>query len=131
MNRLILEDYYDLLNLHKALMEAKFHDNPENSDVAGSPVIAQIMNNIVDILSKIDPHADTNAWKQWRELSRRKKNRDKIWINIIKHASQNNMWSAYTKEKKLEMAKNYISPFCATEEDLEDFIAEVDQILEA
>lgn len=109
-------------------MEAKFHDNPENRDIAGSPIIARIMNDVVDVLSQIDPHANTEAWVKWRDLSS-KKNSD-IWRNIIKNASQNNMWNTYTEDKKLEIAENYISPFIATEEDLKDFIIEVDQIVE-
>ena len=39
-------DYYDLLNLHKALLEAKFHLNPDNELVSLSPVIAKISNQI-------------------------------------------------------------------------------------
>ena len=51
MRKFELSDYYDLLNLHKALMEAKFHDNPDNEYISGSPIIAKIMNEIVE---KID-----------------------------------------------------------------------------
>mgnify|MGYP000786198697 CR=1 FL=1 len=38
MRKFELSDYYDLLNLHKALMEAKFHDNPDNEYISGSPI---------------------------------------------------------------------------------------------
>lgn len=31
-------DYYGVLNLHKALLEAKFHADPENELVSGSPL---------------------------------------------------------------------------------------------
>ena len=55
MKKFELSNYYDLLNLHKALMEAKFHDNPDNKYIAGSPIIAKIINEIVDILAEIDP----------------------------------------------------------------------------
>ena len=58
MRKFELSDYYDLLNLHKALMEAKFHDNPDNEYISGSPIIAKIMNEIVDILAEIDPYAN-------------------------------------------------------------------------
>lgn len=33
--KLEIKDYYELLNLHKALMEAKFHRDPDNKCVAG------------------------------------------------------------------------------------------------
>ena len=35
-------DYCNLLNLHKALLEAKFHTVPDNKLVPGSPIIANI-----------------------------------------------------------------------------------------
>ncbi|QPQ30188.1 hypothetical protein [Lysinibacillus sp. JNUCC 51] len=31
----------EILNLHKTLLEAKFHKNPDNFYVAGSPIIAK------------------------------------------------------------------------------------------
>ncbi len=107
----------------KPFMEAKFHDNPENRDIAGSPIIARIMNDVVDVLSQIDTHADTEAWAKWRDISSKKSS--DIWKNIIKNASKNNMWNTYTEDKKLEIAENYISPFIATEEVLKEFIIEV------
>lgn len=43
MNEFYLQlDYYGLLNLHKALLEAKFNLNPDNELVSGSPLIADI-----------------------------------------------------------------------------------------
>lgn len=33
-------DYYGLLNLHKALLEAKFHTMPDHEEVSGSPFVA-------------------------------------------------------------------------------------------
>ncbi len=46
MNEIIykITDYYDLLNLHKALLESKFHMNPDNEFVSFSPIIANISN---------------------------------------------------------------------------------------
>ena len=31
-------DYYELLNLHKALLEAKFNSDPDNELVSGRPL---------------------------------------------------------------------------------------------
>ena len=43
-------DYYGLLNLHKALLEAKFHTMPDNKMISGSPLIANIYIQIRDLL---------------------------------------------------------------------------------
>ena len=43
-----------MLNLHKALLEAKFHMNPDNVNVASSPIIADFCNGLVDVLTRSD-----------------------------------------------------------------------------
>ncbi len=35
-------DYYGALNLHKALLEAKFNLEPDNELISGSPFVADI-----------------------------------------------------------------------------------------
>lgn len=49
-----LNDYFTILNLHKALLEAKFHENPDNENVAPSPIIADLCNKLIDALTQID-----------------------------------------------------------------------------
>lgn len=39
-----IKDYYVMPNLHKALLEAKFHMDPDNVNVASSPIIADFCN---------------------------------------------------------------------------------------
>ena len=51
--KLEINDYYVLLNLHKALLEAKFHPNPDNPLVSASTIIADLSNELVDILMKM------------------------------------------------------------------------------
>ncbi len=43
-------DYYEILNLHKALLEAKFHLNPDNELVSGSPLVADIYVQVRELL---------------------------------------------------------------------------------
>ena len=73
MNEIKLEikDYYILLNLHKALLEAKFHMDPDNIEVCYSPIIADLCNELVDLLIKLDGNKDEKniaAWEDWRNI---------------------------------------------------------------
>lgn len=52
--KLEIKDYYELLNLHKALLEAKFHRYPDNTYVAGSPIISKLCNEIAALLAQHD-----------------------------------------------------------------------------
>lgn len=77
MINLEIKDKFELNALHKALMEAKFHDNPNQPIVQSSPMVANVMNKVVDELEKINwaTEADKkykkiqwkNTWKDWRE----------------------------------------------------------------
>lgn len=52
MINLEIKDKYKLNALHKALMEVKFNDNSELI-IQSSPMVANVMNNVVDELEKI------------------------------------------------------------------------------
>ncbi len=71
-----IKDKYELNALHKALMEAKFNDNPELI-IQNSPMVANVMNKVVDELEKVNwvTKAEKkykkiewkNTWGKWRE----------------------------------------------------------------
>lgn len=132
MRKFELSSYYDLLNLHKALMEAKFHDNPDNEYIAGSPIIARIMNEIVDILEDIDPHANEDDWKTWRKLENHLSSTCEfefgktIWDRILYRVSKDKLWEKYNYEEKIVAIRNYFSPFITTDKEIDEFINAVD-----
>lgn len=67
---LVFDDYYELLALHKALIEAKFNIDPQNELIAGSPIIARICNRVLDELIKMeeDKRLDGKKWSEWRKI---------------------------------------------------------------
>ena len=124
--KLEIEDYYVLLNLHKALLEAKFHENPDNILVSASPIIADLCNELVDILSKKDELKDVKIlvngivgenWKQNHFIEKEQS----------KNALLYHRWLEMKEEDKVKYAKNLLSPFKATDEELKKFIEEVDE----
>ena len=120
-----LKDYFVILNLHKALLEAKFHLNPDNINVSSSPIIADICNKLVDVLKKMDEEKsekNIGKWDEWRLLKNQSFYRDRAIIN----AKLNNRWNKMNNEEKEKTVKNLISPFIATEEELKSFIQQVD-----
>lgn len=124
--KLEIKDYYVLLNLHKALLEAKFHLNPDNTLVCLSPIIADLSNELVDILAKMDGLKDeknVGKWDSWRKLETQSFYKERA----IKNAVFNNKWLEMKEEDKVRCAKNLLSPFIATEDELQNFIKEVDK----
>ncbi|MFJ8100508.1 hypothetical protein [Lysinibacillus sp. NPDC096212] len=124
MNEIKLEvqGYYEILNLHKALLEAKFHKSPDNFDVAGSPIIAKICNNIVDMLTEYEiEEKGKDTWSEWRKIE----NHNFFKERAVENA-QNVEWEKLSYEEKELLTKNIFSPFSFTEKNVIDFIKTVD-----
>lgn len=123
--RIVIKDYFTILNLHKALLEAKFHLNPDNINVSSSPVIAQFCTELVDVLGKMDEERsekNNGKWDEWRLLKNQSFYRDRAIIN----AKLNNRWMKMNVDEKRKTVKNMVSPFIATDEEIDIFIKEVD-----
>lgn len=116
-------DYFCLLNLHKALLEAKFHTTPDNESVAGSPLIANIYIQVRDLLIESDKGSQ---WKDWFQLSNRPDRRHQA-ITLIKKCDE--YWNKATADEKSEIAANYLAPFLFNDKELKDVIMEVDDTL--
>jgi hypothetical protein len=121
-----ITDYYVMLNLHKALIEAKFHINPDNIEVSASPIIAGFMNTLIDTLSTVSEEIGKTSkkeWETWRLLSNQPFYRDRA----VKLATQHSKWIDMDIENKKKMSKNLLSPFIFSDEEIEDFILSVDE----
>lgn len=120
-----IQGYYELLNLHKALLEAKFHQNPDNKNVAGSPFISKFCNEIADLLQEYDyAQKGKDTWGEWRQLSNQEH-----YINIaVEKIIEAGKWKTLDKVSKRDTVLNYISPFQGSERELEDLIGQIDKL---
>ena len=118
-----LNDYYDMLNLHKALLEAKFHQEPDNVYISGSPIIANIYNELLNKLTKSEYEIKgKESWTEWRKIKNQKFYEERA-INNINCYSQ---WKSLDYTQKINVIYNYFSPFTYTEEELSDLIVKID-----
>lgn len=120
-----IKDYYDILNLHKALLEAKFHQNPDNNYIAGSPIIAKFCNDLVDLLAEYDlKNKGKEDWNEWRKLCNQNYYKERI-INSIKRFGG---WETLAFSEKRDRILNYASPFTVTEDDMSRLIYEIEHM---
>ena len=113
-------DYYGVLNLHKALLEAKFNVNPDNEMVSGSPLVADIYIQVREWLIKND---ESGQWKEWFQL----KNRHDYKERAIKRMRKNRQWEKAHYERKKRIAEDYLAPFIYDEQEMDEVIAEMDK----
>lgn len=112
-------DYYGLLSLHKALLEARFHEDPENGMVAGSPLVADIHVQVRDLLIKSDKGSQ---WLEWFQLGNRPDRKDRA-IMLIRKCKR---WNKSPLDEKEKIAAVYLSPFLYSKTELDEVIAELD-----
>ena len=113
-------DYYGLLNLHKALLEAKFHIDPDNELISGSPIIAQIYIQVRELLINSDRPEE---WKERFQLKNRPYYRERAMIRMRK----DRRWCKACPDKKAQIAETYLAPFLYDEAELNAVIAELDK----
>lgn len=97
-------DYYGLLNLHKALLEAKFHTMPDNELVAGSPLVADLYIQVRDLLIESDKGSE---WKDWFQLSNRPNRKEQAIILM----RRDRLWNKAAHDEKREIANAFLAPF--------------------
>lgn len=115
-------DYYELLNLHKALLEAKFNLNPDNELVSGSPLVADVYIQVRDLLMKSDKSDD---WEAWFQLKNRPDRRKSVIMRIL----GDERWEKASDDDKIKIAGNYLAPFIYDEVELNEIVAEIDYVI--
>lgn len=112
-------DYYGLLNLHKALLEAKFNENPDNVFVSGSPLVADVYIQVRDLLIQ---SSKSEQWKAWFQLKNRPDYKKRAIILVLK----NERWKNASGDEKRKIAGDYLAPFIYDEAELSEVISEVE-----
>ncbi len=112
-------DYYGLLNLHKALLEAKFHENPDNELVSGSPLVASVYIQIRDLLIQ---STKSEQWQEWFQLD----NRPDYKFRALARMSKDARWPDASDAEKKRIAESYLAPFLYNEAELHEAVSAAD-----
>lgn len=115
-----IKDYYALVNLHKILLEAKFHSNPDNDEVPASPFFAELYQEVASMLLQSEKGSD---WESWLQLKKHAHYRRRA-ISQMKQLKQ---WKTAAAEEKKKIARNHLVPFLYTESELAEVVDEVER----
>ena len=113
-------DYYEVLNLHKALLEAKFNMYPDNELVSGSPLVADVYIQVRELLIQSD---EAESWGEWFQLRNRPDFKERAFMRMKK----NKRWTGASLDEKKEIAKSYLAPFIYDEAELNEVVTEMDE----
>jgi hypothetical protein len=110
----IVDDPYELLALHRALLEAKFAREPEDRDIAGSLLVAALANRVVTELARSEP-----GWAEWRRAEKHPARVDVV-KRRIREAS---MWASWSRQERATYVNTLLSPLEASEALLDELVS--------
>lgn len=117
---LVVDDYAELLALHKGLMEARFSDLPNNFYVSGSPLLADLHKRLVAILAARDVEAGhaPDRWDRWLVMVEGRRE----WALALNNVRNDSSWAGLDEAERISRTRDYLSPFVVSEEALGRFM---------
>jgi len=126
--KLSTDNYYELLALHKALLESKFNNAPNDFDVSKSPIVNKLYAEVLETLLQAEleknGEAGKNRWISWFQMDKAKRE----WNVALNTVKRERLWSDWDNQKKEDFAKAVVYPFQLNEENLQMFITEADNL---
>jgi hypothetical protein len=111
-----IDSYDELRALHRALMEAKFSESPNDPAIQGSPLLSSISNRVVEALIAIEITKEGEIsrakWQEWRQLTPIRREYKIVRAKLRSEAA----WKNWSSPEKIKYVKDLISPLQASEE---------------
>lgn len=118
-------DYYELLALHKIALEAKFHIDPDDRDIADSPIAATLANRIVEALQNAETLRGkperASEWARWRKVDFK----GRFWKNTVRFLRNHDKWSSMSQTERRDLAATLLAPFQISEADYQELEKQV------
>ncbi len=118
-----IENYYELLALHKTLMAVKFDENSCLREAQGSPFTASLAFKVFDALVSLslDEGKEKQAqdWLDWQSAD---KSRIETQL-LLKHIEKSEWWDEGSTQQREKYVRDFIAPLVLTEEVLSEIIS--------
>ena len=123
---LVVSSYYDLLALHRVILEAKFNSNPNDRDISASPIVSKIANDVVSNLIAHDEGQleHVERWQTWRRIDSSRKE----WTVALQRASERSDWDQFSVSEQGNLIRNILAPFEIDEKLEEQFRSDLELI---
>ncbi|WP_427885157.1 hypothetical protein ACQHIV_23530 [Kribbella sp. GL6] len=120
-----LKEYAELLAVHRALMAARFVDEPETPTLLGSPYLAKVHSGVVDEMTALcrreGRFGEAERWEDWREMSRGRAE----W-GVVRRRLGAEWGSLGSREDKRDYLGLCFQPFRVSAELVDEMIADLD-----
>jgi hypothetical protein len=113
---LSIDNYDELMALHRVIMEAKFSLEPNDAVIQGSPLVSAVANRVVGALIEIEVGKEGESarlkWQKWREMSYERREYQLIQSKLKSDTS----WKAWNIDEKVKYLKDLASPLQISDE---------------
>jgi hypothetical protein len=109
-----IDDEKELYSLWIALLEAKFHPEPEMPEVQGSSFVARLIEKVINsLIAYEESQYNAGNAERYREHLKRGERIVNVLPVVRKHIQsvRDEMWQNWTKEQKESFVKDLLSPF--------------------
>lgn len=122
-----VEDLGELLAIQRVFREAKFCTEPDDVEIADSPVVAKLfqrlMNTLVEREVERDGEIARARWTSWLAID---DSRDE-WTAAVRRARADARWPSFSPHQRTEFVTLLLSPFTVSPETIKRFILDVNQ----
>ncbi|HZF51370.1 MAG TPA: hypothetical protein VE093_22085 [Polyangiaceae bacterium] len=128
---LTFSSHAELLALLRAIVEAKFHKDPDDFDVPGSAILARIAVRIRDEALAEEVRREGSVaearWREWINLGPERRE----WQEAKDYAAVawKDAWAKWSADERRVAAKHLLSPFELGEASLLRFLGDVEEAL--
>lgn len=117
-----VDDYYELIALHRALLESQFCDEANDMDVSASPIVAKLHKQLLEILVEVEVEKKgpkvKMAWDDWLKIDVDRRE----WKIALARAKEERLWSEWGHDERKKYAHDLLSPFELSDDLAEKFI---------
>lgn len=121
-----VENHFDLLTLHRIILEAKFCDAPNDTDVSMSPQVAKmsikVVNELIEGLIKSGNTSEVEGWQAWRNSLHERPRELNIIRSNIKKLVLDGVWSELSEVEQKEAVIEFAAPFLLSEEQISELM---------
>lgn len=126
-NEFRINEYHELLALHRALLEAKFADDPNDRDIAGSPFVAKFAREVIKALVGHDGdrkgQQGVDRWEKWLALDSSRRE----WRVALQRARERPEWGKWDEAERRDCARVLLAPFRVSDEQITAFLSAVQE----
>jgi hypothetical protein len=111
-----IDNYYELMALHRVIMEAKFSIDPNDLEIQRSPMVANIANQVVEALIDMEVskegESSRSKWQEWRKFSPDRREYKIVQAKIKSEA----LWKTWSFDEQKTYIKDLVSPLQISDE---------------